>query len=387
MPELVINVTNIISPLCYTILKLEPYTVCPFRCIYCYSRWYIRNPTPFSFPRLKVIGIFKDFAKKIRKKGLKPIPFRLSTLVDPFPPIEQLYRITEKILSIALNYEYPIIINTKSVFYLHSPIKEILAKLLDRNFAILQVSLSVLNSKLSEVLEPKAPPLDQRLRAIKDLGSTDIPLVIRLSPYIPYVSPTTDNEVEDFVYLCKDLGVKHVIIESLRIESHRIEEVAKALKMQKIDVDKYNIREINDMEPVVRISTQVKENIYPLFTQKLNKYGITFATCKEGLFKFHTAPDCCGAYLLSESILRVTLYDIYRYSIEYSKKVPAPIPINVFINICSRYSRLCQDMITEYPKIISKMLKYHEKKLIKVLQKTELLQHIAPHIIDKIEIK
>ncbi|MEM2628214.1 MAG: radical SAM protein, partial [Ignisphaera sp.] len=182
MPELVINVTNIISPLCYTILKLEPYTVCPFKCIYCYSKWYIRNPTLFPFPRPKVVGIFKDFVRKTRRRGLKPIPFRLSTLIDPFPPVEQLYRITEKILRVALDYEYPIIINTKSIFYTHNPIKEFIVKLLDKDLVVIQISISVLNSKLSEILEPRAPPLNQRLNAIRDLGSTDIPLALRLSP-------------------------------------------------------------------------------------------------------------------------------------------------------------------------------------------------------------
>ncbi|MEM1526316.1 MAG: radical SAM protein [Ignisphaera sp.] len=385
MPELVINVTNIISPLCYTILKLEPYTVCPFKCIYCYSKWYIRNPTLFPFPRPKVVGIFKDFVRKTRRRGLKPIPFRLSTLIDPFPPVEQLYRITEKILRVALDYEYPIIINTKSIFYTHNPIKEFIVKLLDKDLVVIQISISVLNSKLSEILEPRAPPLNQRLNAIRDLGSTDIPLALRLSPYIPYMSPTNENEVKEFTYLCRDLGVKHVIVEGLRIEGNKLEDVVKVLGIQKIDVDKYNIREIKGMKPVVRVSTQFKENIYPLFTQELNKYRITFATCKEGLFRLHTSPDCCGAFLLKESyILRVTLYDIYRYSTENSQKISIPLSIDMLKNICLQYSRLCQDMLTAYPKVISKMLKYHEKKLLKVLQKIETLQHIAPHIIDKI---
>lgn len=385
MPELVINVTNIISPLCYTILKLEPYTVCPFKCIYCYSRWYIRNPTLYSFPRPKVVEIFKNFVRKTRRRGLKPIPFRLSTLVDPFPPVEQLYRATEKILRIALDYEYPIIINTKSIFYTHNPIKEYVIKLLDKDLAVLQVSISVLNPKLSEILEPRAPPLNQRLNAIRDLGSTDIPLALRLSPYIPYASPTNENEVKEFTGLCRDIGVKHVIVEGLRIESSRLEDVVKLLGIQKIDVDKYNVREVNGMKPIVRISTQLKENIYSLFTQELNKCRITFATCKEGLFRLHTSPDCCGAFLLRASYtLRVTLYDIYRYFTENSQKIPVPMPIDMLKIICLQYSRLCQDMLTAYPKVISKMLRHHEKKLLKVLQKTEMLRHIAPHIIDKI---
>ncbi|MEM3980212.1 MAG: hypothetical protein QXF79_03030, partial [Ignisphaera sp.] len=77
----------------------------------------------------------------------------------------------------------------------------------------------------------------------------------------------------------------------------------------------------------------------------------------------------------------------YRYSIENSQKIPIPLSTNILRSICMQYSRLCQDMLIEYPRIVSKMLKYHEKKLIKVIQKIELLQHIAPHIVDKIETK
>lgn len=384
MPELVINVTNIISSLCYTVLKVEPYTICPFRCSYCYSKWYIRFPTEYPYPRFKAVGMFKDFVKKVFRTGLKPIPFRLSTLVDPFPPIEQLYRVTEKILRIALDFEYPMIINTKSTFYMHEPIKSIIWRLLDKGLIVLQISLSCLNPYIAEKLEPKAPLPNERLRVLQQLGSTDIPLVIRLSPYIPYVSPTNDNDVEEFSYLCRDLKVKHVVIEGLRIESNRISEFLKTLGIREIDVESYSLKEVEGLKPVSRVSLSIRERVYRILMQKLSRHGIAFATCKEGLFKLHTAPDCCGAYLLKSYTLRLTLYDIYRYSVDVGKRMQIPMSIDIAREICRRYSRICLDELKVYPKTVSKALRYHEKKLFKVLQNQDLLSHIAPHIVEQL---
>lgn len=382
MPELVISVTNIISPLCYTVLKVEPYTICPFKCVYCYSKWYMKSYTDYVYPRFKALGMFKDFVHRVYRKGLKPIPFRLSTLVEPFPPVEQLYRITEKILKIAIEFEYPMIINTKSIFYTYNPLRNALEKLLDKKLALLQISISVLSNSLAQKIEPKAPAPKQRLNAVKDLGLTDIPLVLRLSPYIPYLSPTQDNEIEAFASICKDLGVKHVIIESLRIEVERANEFLQLLGVQGVPMESYSIREVKGMKPLYRISTAIREKIYGALAWELGKHGIRFATCKEGLFKLHTSPDCCGVYLLEDGVLRLTLYDIYRYTIESGQKIQMPIDMSRIKEICKKYSRICLDELRGYPRMVLKMLKYHEKKLIKILQKVDLLKHVAPHIVD-----
>ena len=38
--DLVINVSNHISSLCYSVLRFEPYRECEYKCLYCYARWY-----------------------------------------------------------------------------------------------------------------------------------------------------------------------------------------------------------------------------------------------------------------------------------------------------------------------------------------------------------
>ena len=139
------------------------------------------------------------------------------------------------------------------------------------------------------------------------------------------------------------------------------------------------------MRPLMRVSRNLLEKIYTLFADKLGRHGIGFATCKEGLFRYHTAEDCCGVYLLREYVLRATLYDVYRYIVETGQK--ALQPAELFKNVCNRYSRICLEQLKDYPKTVSKALRYHEKKMLKVLSNSDVLSHIAPHLFEVLKMQ
>lgn len=385
MPELVINASNLISPLCYTVLKLEPYTSCPFKCVYCYSRWYIKSPTELVYSRPEALAAFRRFVLEVRRRGLRPIPFRLSTLVDPFPPHEQLYRFSERILRVALDYEYPLIINTKSAFYTYGPLRKCLEKLLDSRLAVLQVSISTFNSELAKILEPHAPDPAERIEAARDIGSTSAPLVLRLSPFIPVVSPTNIDEVEEFADFVREAGFKHVIVESLRLEGDSMKELLKRLGAPDVALEGYALREVGGVRPLQRISLKTLGETYLALSRELKRHGVTFATCKEGLFNFHTSDDCCGAHLLREYKVRLTLYDVYRYSIDYGLDLSDLSQLDEELrNISKACSRLYGDEVVLYPKPVSKTLRYHERKLIKVLANKAVLEHVAPHLANRL---
>ena len=79
--DLVINVSNHISSLCYSVLRFEPYGECEYKCLYCYARWYRGG-------RVSSFRAFLKLARRVNEMKLKPIPVRLSTLVEPFQPVE-----------------------------------------------------------------------------------------------------------------------------------------------------------------------------------------------------------------------------------------------------------------------------------------------------------
>jgi len=379
--ELVVGASSIVSPLCYTVLRLEPYSACPFGCVYCYSRWYTRGSSGGLYPRYGIVGVFRDLARVVRRRGLRPVPLRLATLVDPFPPDEYIYGVTERLLSVALVLEYPLVVNTKSVYYRSGGVARKLEALLDRGLAVLQVSLTTLDPSKARVLEPLTPPPVERLRAARELGSTGVPLVLRVSPFVPYASLTGPGEVREFASLCRELGVRHVIVEGLRVERERSASILESLGVRGVELEGYSLREVGGAKPVVRVSRTALLPVYRLYSEALRRAGVTFATCKEGLLDLHTAPDCCGVYLLKEGAVRYTLYDLYRYATEVSARIPLPLDYAVVREVCRRFARLYLEELAEYPRVVSKGLRYHERKLLKVLHSVEILEHVAPALL------
>jgi len=370
--SLVINVSNYVSPYCYSLLRAEPYTSCDFKCWYCYSRWYWR--TISVNVNNSTITLVKKFVKSVMRRGLKPIPLRLSTLSDPFHSLEAKAKASLIVLKECLKHEYPIIINTKGVLYIRKPWYNVVKKLLDRALAILQVSITTINDSISKLLEVNAPPPSERLKVLRSMSSTDLPIVIRLSPFIPYVS--TYPNIKELTSLFKDLNIKHVIVEGLRLEPKDINKLLKTLKLKiKIDLQSYSL--VSD-SGVVKISLKSLLREYITLYRELENVGITFATCKEGLYNIHTSPDCCGIYLMNNDnvALRPTLYEIYNYIKTYG-----PIDLNKLDEIFYKVicvNRLCDDTLTQYPRVVSKTLRNHERRLIKVLKDSTLLHKICP---------
>jgi len=120
------------STLCHSLLRLEPYSSCPFACSYCYARWYGWSPGGAVEGMPRVVAAFERVARFVRRRGLKPIPFRLATLTDPLSPQEAEVRLTLRALEAALEHEYPLIVNAKGVLYARDPWRGALRKLAEK---------------------------------------------------------------------------------------------------------------------------------------------------------------------------------------------------------------------------------------------------------------
>jgi len=107
------------------------------------------------------------------------------------------------------------------------------------------------------------------------------------------------------------------------------------------------------------------------------KYGLTFATCKEGYFHLHTSSDCCGIFLLNQEkcILRTTLNEVYKLV-----KKHGPLSIEDIVNYLNEMDLLLGDKLNPYPKRIKKPLRSHEKKFIAILKNNRILSHITPSL-------
>jgi len=213
MTNLVINVSCIISSLCYSILRIEPYTTCPYECIYCYGRWYRPSGLLEPQPQYELVSLFKKVARKLGKVRVSTIPFRLSTLIEPLQPVEERYKLSLKIMKTHLKNKIPLILSTKSMLFTKDEWFRLLVDLSSKNLVLLQVTLVTLDKKLQNILEPRAPSIEDRIEAIDKVAKEGVPVVIRYQPIIPEL---VEYEAKDVFKLVKSLQVKHVILEFLR---------------------------------------------------------------------------------------------------------------------------------------------------------------------------
>ncbi|MEM2960437.1 MAG: radical SAM protein [Candidatus Bathyarchaeia archaeon] len=363
----VINPSINVSPYCYSILKVEPYLTCKHECIYCFGRWY-RTISPCENDITpNVIQGFKRILSSLKKRNLKTIPYRLSTLVDPFQPKEENHHVSKRIMDICLKNETPLIINTKATLLLDKDYFNILKKLSDKSIVVVQVSLSTINNRIAGILEPGAPSPEKRLDMAEKLSGENIPVIVRLQPFIPGI---TDCEVEEILRQSRYSGARQVIVEALR------DEVANLKIYENLAYDKELYEDCSawvSYSPSVEVPSKIARphikwrfKVYEAVRNLCDKHGLEFSTCKEGLYNYHTAENCCGLHLLdgSKYMLRPTLNEVWSY---YKRNNKIPYFEELVKNLPDIY--IFKDRLKSYPRALRKKIIAHEKILTDVLNR------------------
>ena len=272
----VINVSNIISSMCYSLFRAEPYLICPYKCVYCYRRWYLNEFVQNSSPLRGNINAIINIVKCIVKRRLKPYPARLSTLTEPFSTLESMYKLSLYFLKEAFKLKYPIIVNTKSSLPLEKLWLNILENLSHYSLIVFQISLSTLKDDIARKIEPHAPTPKNRVTTAAKLSEKGVPVILRLSPLIPKM---VLNELDEIVDTAVHIGVKHVVVEALRLQPNEFKRLYSILKLNAEETESYSL--VGEYR-LVKPSRKVLFPIYSELQRKLVKNGI-------GCFRFSDA--------------------------------------------------------------------------------------------------
>jgi len=368
-----VNVSSYISSLCYSVLRIEPYTSCSYSCIYCYAKWY-RNTNTVK-PQYNLISEFKKCILKLRELKLKTIPFRMATLIDPFQPIEDKYRISRYVLKLCLENNIPLILNTKSITYTQKVWFKLISELSNKGLLLLQVTIVTPSDNISRIIEPNAPTTSERLKAIEKTLSENIPVAIRYQPLIPGASDI--DSVKDLFSQFKALNVRQVIVESIRCLEDDILFLKGMLENRWVyDLiwESYALKNEGEAR-LRRPPLKWRLETFKMIRDLSVKFNIDFATCKEGLFSLHTARNCCGIHLLDEEkyVLRPTLYEAW---IIYRKTGKIPY-YDEIIREFGGDKYIYGEKLRIYPKVLRDGLKAHEKRFMKILINEEITKRIA----------
>jgi DNA repair photolyase len=166
--------------------KVYDYTVNPYRgcsnaCRYCYAAFMKRftgHREPWGeFVDVK-INAPEVLAKEIKRKPMGRV--WVSGVCDPYQPAEKKYRLTRKCLEILLGNNWPVTIQTKSAHVLRDIDVLKTSRKVEVGF-----SVSTAEEKIRRIFEPGAPPIKERINALKSLHGYGIKTFVMVAPLLP----------------------------------------------------------------------------------------------------------------------------------------------------------------------------------------------------------
>jgi DNA repair photolyase len=188
---------------------INPYTGCQNSCAYCYanfmSRYSGHNEPWGDWVDVKVnaLEVLERELKKARKDSVL-----LSSVCDPYQPLERKYMLTRKILSKLLEKDFPVDILTKSMLVLRD---------LDliRRFSRKTVGMTItgLDERDRMVMEPFASSHSDRIMTLRTLKEAGIETYAFVGPILPGLTDV------DKVFSDLSGKVKHALVDKLNMHA------------------------------------------------------------------------------------------------------------------------------------------------------------------------
>jgi len=189
---------------------LNPYSGCSFGCAYCYAAFFARDNELKErwgyWVNVKENAL--SLLIKYRKKPLNNKTIYISSVTDPYQPIEKELELTKSILNELSLYHKPrIVIQTRSPLIIRD------IDLLKR-FEFLQVNMTITTDSeiVRKAFEPYCPSNKVRLEAIRHLNDAGILTCITMTPLLPL------DDVDKFAQALLDTGVSRFIIQPFHAE-------------------------------------------------------------------------------------------------------------------------------------------------------------------------
>jgi len=210
-------------------------------------------------------------------------------MADPFSRIETDKRVTLEYLKILKEYDYPVIVSTKSTKIVD---REYLDVITESNIYV-RFSITVVDPKLQAKIDRGCPPLEEIAVAAKELHTQGIPVCFRFQPIIP----GHEQYFKDYLAVAYESNVKHISAEFLKCPIDANKKFGKSLK---VILDDNPIQRYKDLGAL----KQGREYILPItyrapvlaaMAKETRGKGITFGFADNDLLLHSDGNACCAA--------------------------------------------------------------------------------------------
>lgn len=160
---------------------INPYTGCQHNCRYCYAR-FMKRFTGHMEPWGQFVDAKINASELLRKEIVRKMPERvwMSGVCDPYQPLDEKYQLTRQCLSILMEKDWPINLQTKSPLVLRDI--ELLKQGSDVEVGF---SIPTAEEDIKRMFEPEAPPIVERVQALEHLHNEGIKTFVMIAPVLP----------------------------------------------------------------------------------------------------------------------------------------------------------------------------------------------------------
>ncbi|MGD2294418.1 MAG: radical SAM protein [Candidatus Aminicenantes bacterium] len=158
------------------------YTGCQHDCKYCYARLFMRRYSGHTEPWGEFVDVKINAPELLRKQlqKAKRGAVWVSSVCDPYQPLEARYNLTRQCLEELLKVQFPVNIQTKS---------KLVVRDLDLflRFEEMAVTMTIATDRedMARLFETRASSVKDRLEALKQLHSAGIHTAVFIGPILP----------------------------------------------------------------------------------------------------------------------------------------------------------------------------------------------------------
>jgi DNA repair photolyase len=188
--------------------SINPYRGCEHGCPYCYARpthEFLGFSAGLDFETKILV---KEDAPELLRRELssprwQPRTIAVCGVTDPYQPVERHLKLMRRCLEVLAEFRNPLAIVTKS--HLVTRDLDILSEMARHQAAVVFLSITTLDGKLAQKLEPRATQPQGRLAALEELTRAHVPAGVMVAPVIPGL---TDHEMPAIIKAAAAAGAR-----------------------------------------------------------------------------------------------------------------------------------------------------------------------------------
>jgi len=169
--------------------SMNLYRGCQHQCIYCDSRSLCYGIENFNSEVLVKANAIELLRKELASKRVKGT-IGTGSMNDPYMPLEKQVNLTGRALQVIAQFGFPVHVMTKSDLVLRD-LDTLCA--INTRFAAVSFTVTTADDDLGSKVEPGAPLVSQRLRAMKTLADHSIHTGICMMPILPFIEDSEEN--------------------------------------------------------------------------------------------------------------------------------------------------------------------------------------------------